>query len=85
MLNMKTSTVKTTRKTKMNTRRFYQGENISPLYCALEAGHVELANKFLERGADIHARYRFDKTSLQCAAVTGWCDIIRILRLPALF
>ena len=46
------------------------------MYCALDASHVEVAKLLIERGADIHARYRFGKKPLHCAAVTGWSDIV---------
>lgn len=50
-------------------RRSYQGQNSSPLYCALKAGHVEVAKPLIERGADIHAR-QAGQAGLTLSAIT---------------
>jgi hypothetical protein len=51
----------------------------SGLMISAWTGNLELMRLFLERGADVHFRNRFDEQALQLAAWRGHLDAVRLL------
>jgi len=51
----------------------------SPLYYAVEAGNLELAETLLSHGADVNQRDWFGMTPLHAAAKYGFEDLVRLL------
>ena len=42
-------------------------------------GHIEVVRLFIQRGADIHVKVRFDYTALHMACIEGHEDIVWLL------
>ncbi|MDB5076833.1 MAG: DNA-directed polymerase subunit sigma [Chloroflexi bacterium] len=57
------------------------GQGSGPLHWAAYHGHVDVVERLLAAGADIHARARnsFANTALHCAALHGHADAVHVL------
>lgn len=51
----------------------------TPLHCAIEARHGDLARLLIERGTDLRAQDYQQQTALHWAARTGLSDLARLL------
>jgi ankyrin repeat protein len=63
---------------RVDSRGYRQGEDVTPLYGAVEGGHMELAQLLIDNGADVHFT-RKEGTALHRAAARGHVALATLL------